>query len=337
MLPELTRDIVEGAPLTGERCSQALEHIFSEPNCTDLHIASFLSALSARGPSSEELSSFARTMRRFARSVDLGTEDLVDTAGTGGGINTFNISTISAFIAAGAGVPVAKHGNRAMTSRCGSADVLEALGISLDISEKTARRCIKEAGICFLFAPLHHPAMKRVAAVRRELKHKTIFNMLGPLTNPASAASQVIGAYSNAAARLMAEALTQLDVKRAWVVHAEDGMDELSPLSKSRVFVVEGANLSELEFDPRQYVSIGGAHTDLAGGSAEENADMVRQILSNKSVSQPALSAVLLNAAAAIHCQRNVDFPEAYSTAIESLKSGAAMKSLQTLIEVSNA
>jgi anthranilate phosphoribosyltransferase len=337
MLPELTSEIVSGKVLDQTRCADALQHIFSDETCEDISIASFLSAISTRGVTALELAGFATTMRENAARVDYGHTNLVDTAGTGGGIDSFNVSTTAAFVIAAAGFPVAKHGNRAMTSKCGSADVLESLGVNIATTLSASRKVMDKAGISFMFAPHHHPAMKRVVGIRKKLKHRTIFNMLGPLTNPAGARIQLIGAYSVETARVMAEALSLLNPHRAWVFHSDDGMDELSPFVASQVFEIGPGEVRQFAFDPAEHIEITGSVSDLAGGSADENAATTRNILAGKAANQASLNIVLLNAAAAIHLASGESFADSLKIAAQQIRNGKALDVLKTLVEVSNA
>jgi len=252
---------------------------------------------------------------------------LLDTAGTGGGVHTFNISTAAAFVIAGAGVAVAKHGNRAITSRSGSADVLLKLGVEIDRSLDVSEEALNRIGLCFMFAPLFHPAMKRVALIRKRLGRRTIFNMIGPLTNPASAPYQIIGVYAEGLVEKMAEALCKLGCKRAWVVHSLDGMDEISISTETKVVEVSGQETRTFNFNPvRRALGVP------AGGTPEENARLILGILQGQ-VAGPARDIVVINAAAAIHLASGSHFSKSIELAEESLKSRAALEKLHQLIE----
>src|SRR6185503_12274276 len=241
--------VCSGTHLTADHASAVLDEIM-EGRVADVQTAAFLVALRAKGETVAELVGLARTMRRLAAEVDAGRHDLVDTAGTGGGPSTFNISTAAAFVAAGAGCAVAKHGNRSNTSRCGSADLLEALGVRIELGPAEVARCIDELGFGFMFAPRHHAAMKHVVPVRKELAVRTIFNFLGPLTNPAGATRQLLGVSDRRYQETIAEALAGLDCEHALVVTADDGLDEISIAGPTRVIEVRDGGTSEWFVDP---------------------------------------------------------------------------------------
>ena len=331
MLQEFTSRITDGRNLTEEEAGESLQLILSE-STSHAEIAAFLTALFNKGETAQEICGFARIMRRHAVSIKSHHSKLIDTAGTGGGTETFNISTTAALVIAGAGLAVAKHGNRAVTSRCGSADVLAALGVRIDQPPEVAERSLNECGLAFLFAPVFHPAMKRVAEVRRELEHRTIFNLLGPLTNPASAPYQIIGVYSTELTEKLARAAADLGVRRAWVVHSHDGMDELSANAAARVSEVRDSVVRTFEFQPES-VGLVGAHgrVPLQGGTPEENAEMTLGILEGRTMGPPR-DVVLLNAGAALHVAGEGPLNEAIKKAGESLDSGAAREKLQELI-----
>ena len=263
--------------------------------------AAFLVALRAKGETSTEVAAAARVLRSFAVAVPASRTPLVDTCGTGGdGAHTLNISTGAALVAAACGVGVAKHGNRSVSSKCGSADVLEALGVPLDLEPDQLAALLDSEGFAFLFAPRLHPAMRAVMPVRRALGVRTVFNLLGPLANPAGVRRQVVGVYNRAAMPLVAGALAELEAERAWVVHGEDGLDELSVCAPTRVIEVRDARVvGELTVDPRDFGIPRAARSDLAGGDAPENARRLRAILAGSERS-PAADAVALNAAAAL-------------------------------------
>lgn len=296
-------------------------------------IAAFLTALRMRGEDPAELSGFAAAMRHHAVPVPLPLRDqpLLDTCGTGGdGAETFNISTVAAFVAAGAGVHVAKHGNRSVSSRCGSADVLEKLGIPMLDSPELAARAIQEVGIGFLFAPAFHPAMRHAMPVRKELRMRTVFNLLGPLANPANASCQLVGAPGLAEARMMASALAEFGLTRCFVVHGSDGLDEVTTTGPTQVFEVLGDQVQEWEFSPERFgVSVADA-ADLKGGDIEENARIVLEVLGG--VEGPKADIVHVNAAFAIAAARaEMTVEEAFAVAKHSTASGAALGRLQAL------
>ncbi|HUQ94408.1 MAG TPA: anthranilate phosphoribosyltransferase [Bryobacteraceae bacterium] len=300
---------------------------------TTVHIAAFLTALKMKGETAEELVGFARAMREKAVPVDagLGGELLIDTCGTGGdGGRTFNISTVAAFVAAGAGVRVAKHGNRSLSSQCGSADVLEELGVNISMPPALAARAIREAGIGFLFAPAIHPAMKYAQPARAELKMRTVFNLLGPLTNPARATVQLIGAPSLEAAALMAEALAQLGIARALVVHGSDGLDEITTTGETAVFEINGAEVRRNSLTPEDFGVSRALPRDLEGGDRTYNAGIMRGILTGDQ--GPRTDIVLVNAAAALVVANFASTrEEAMRLARISIASGKAYKCLEEL------
>jgi anthranilate phosphoribosyltransferase len=335
MLQELTKQLMAGQPLTADQAEAGLETIFAN-GIPDAAIGSFLTALSIKGETAAEIAGFARAMRRHAVPIASRHKRIVDTAGTGGGRETFNISTAAAFVIAAAGLPVAKHGNRAVTSRSGSADVLEALGARIDMSPETAARCLDELGFTFLFAPLYHPAMKRVAAIRRELGHRTVFNLIGPLTNPAGATHQVVGAFSPALTRTLAEALGLLESRRAWVVHSEDGLDELSVSRPTRIVETGVDGLSLKWLDPQSFGIAPAAESTLSAGSPEASAELVRRVLSGAERG-PARDVVLLNAAAALHVADEGDFSDCLARSATVIDSGAAISLLNRFVEASHA
>jgi anthranilate phosphoribosyltransferase len=304
---------------------------------TTPQIAAFLIGLRTKGETADELLGFARAMREKAAPVDVGPEPLLDTCGTGGdGGRTFNISTIAAFVVAGAGVRVAKHGNRSLSSACGSADVLEALGIHIFISPEQVGRSIREVGIGFLFAPLFHPAMKHAQPARLELKMRTVFNLLGPLTNPAGATRQLIGAPSVHAAELMAQALAGLEPERAFVVHGSDGLDEVTTTGPTAVFEVTGKEVRRLEWSPSDFSIDQAKPSDLAGGDRAVNCGIATAILHSQRGAQRDI--VLVNAAAAlVAAGRANDLKEGMQRATDSVDSGAAWEKVERLASFTTA
>jgi anthranilate phosphoribosyltransferase len=304
---------------------------------TPAQIGGFLVALRLKGETADEISGCAEAMRDHVLAVRPKRDDLVDTAGTGGdGAGTFNISTAAALVAAAAGAGVAKHGNRAVSSSSGSADVLEALGFDLELSAERVTRSIDELGFGFLFAPTHHPAMRHAAPVRRELAARTVFNVLGPLTNPAGARAQVVGVYSPDLVPVIARVLNQLGARRAFVVHGAGGVDELSPVGPNLVCEVAHGRVRRREIDP---LDLGVARcdpADLAGGSPEENAAKIRAVLDG--ANGGARSAVLLNAAGAIAASGHArNLKEGLAAAAEAIDSGAAGTRLEELIAFTQA
>jgi len=300
-------------------------------------MAAFLTALRLKGETVEEITGCAQVMRRKAIAVQPTRDDLVDTAGTGGdGAGTFNISTAAAFVIAGAGLGVAKHGNRAVSGQSGSADVLEALGVSLDLTPEQVARCIDEVGIGFLFAQKLHPAMKNVAPVRRELGIRTVFNILGPLTNPARASAQIVGVYDGRLTKTMASVLHALGVRSAFVFHSSDGLDELTTTGINRVARFGDGQVYEEEIDAAQFGLPRASRDDLRGGRPDENARVMRDILAGQERG-PKRDVVLLNAAAALVAGGKArDLREGLERASDSIDSGRAMAALEGLLKLSS-
>ena len=316
--------------------------------CTDAQIAALLVALSMKGETVEEIVGFAEAIRAEATSLRIhedstvdvsGTERdaLVDTCGTGGDASgTFNISTATAIVAAGVGVRVAKHGNRSVTSKCGSADVMEALGIRIDLPPAQIAACLEKVGLAFLFAPAMHSAMKYVQPARRELRLRTVFNLLGPLTNPAHASAQVVGVYSVDLVEKLAEALSMLGLKRAMVVHGLDGLDEITITGATRLAEVRDGKVKTYEVTPEEFGMSRGSLQDISGGDAEENAAIIREILAGKKSARR--DVVLLNAAAAlVTAGRAEHLTEAVPLAAKAIDSGMAAEKLAALVKFTNA
>jgi anthranilate phosphoribosyltransferase len=329
----LTRAIDElcrGAHLTADHTSAALGEIM-EGRAGEVQIGAFLIALRAKGETVPELEGLARTMRGLAAHVEVPSEDLVDTAGTGGGPATFNISTTAALIAAAAGCRVAKHGNRSATSKSGSADLLEALGVEIELTPEQVATCIEEIGFGFMFAPKHHRATAHVAPVRKELAVRTIFNMLGPLTNPAGARRQLLGVSDRSFQETIAEALLGLGCEHAMVVSADDGLDELSIASRTRVVEVNDGRTDEW-FVEAEDVGLEAAPLDtIAGGTPEENAAVVRRIFDREA--GPAREVALLNAGATIYVGGGaVSMRDGVEEARRAVDSGGARDVLERLV-----
>ncbi|MET0731379.1 MAG: anthranilate phosphoribosyltransferase [Solirubrobacterales bacterium] len=322
-------EVASGSHLTADHASAVLDEVM-EGRAGEVQTGAFLIALRAKGETVAELVGLARTMRRLAASVASSREDLVDTAGTGGGPSTFNISTAAALVAAGAGCAVAKHGNRSSTSRSGSADLLEALGVEIELGPEEVGRCLDELGFGFMFAPRHHAAMKHVVPVRKELAVRTIFNFLGPLTNPAAASRQLLGVSDRLYQETIAEALVGLGCERALVVCADDGIDEISVAGRTRVVEVADGGTEEWFVTPED---VGFERVELsaiAGGSPEQNAAVVRSVFAGDR--GPARDVVLLNAGAAILAAGNAhDLGAGVERAAEALDSGAAEGVLERL------
>jgi anthranilate phosphoribosyltransferase len=323
--------VCSGTHLTADHASAVLDEIM-EGRSSEVQTGAFLVALRAKGETVAELVGLARTMRRLAAPVDVGRDDLVDTAGTGGGPLTFNISTTAALVAAGAGCAVAKHGNRSSTSRSGSADLLEALGVRIDLDPPAVARCIDEVGFGFMFAPRHHAAMKHVVPVRKELGVRTIFNFLGPLTNPAGASRQLLGVSDSRYQETIAEALVGLGCERAFVVRAEEGVDEIGLAGPTRVIEVKDGSTEEWFVEPQDLGFRLADADEITGGTPEENAATVMRILGGEG--GPPRDVVLLNAGAAIAVGGGAaDLDRGIDRARESIDSGAARGVLERLVE----
>jgi anthranilate phosphoribosyltransferase len=326
--------VCRGDHLTADHASAVLAEIM-EGRTDPVQTGAFLIALRAKGETVPELIGLARTMRGLASHVETSRVELVDTAGTGGGPSTFNVSTTAALVAAGAGCAVAKHGNRSNTSKCGSADLLEALGVGIDLEPDAIARCIEEIGFGFMFAPRHHTAMAHVMPVRKELGVRTIFNFLGPLTNPAGADRQLLGVSDRHYQETIAEALVGLGSERALVVAAEDGLDELSISSRTRVIEVAEGSTSEWFVEPGQFGLAEAPLEALAGGTPEENAAASRAVLNGES--GPRRDLVLLNAGAAIYAgEQAAGLEEGVAKAAAAIDSGAAKEILERLIAATN-
>ena len=322
--------VCAGDHLTADHASAVLGEIM-EGRCDPVQTGAFLIALRAKGETVPELVGLARTMRSLAAPVTTARTDLVDTAGTGGGPSTFNVSTTAALIAAGAGCAVAKHGNRSNTSKCGSADLLEALGVNIELDAAEVGRCIDEVGFGFMFAPRHHAAMAHVIPVRKELGVRTIFNFLGPLTNPAGAERQLLGVSDRHYQETIAEALLGLGSVKAMVVSAEDGVDELSISARTRVIEVTDGSTKEWFAETGLFGLSEAALEDVAGGSPTENAAASRAILAGEA--GPRRDLVLLNAAATIYVGGLASsLDEGVSKATAAIDSGAARDLLDRLI-----
>jgi anthranilate phosphoribosyltransferase len=335
MIQTAINELLDGRSLDRAQARAVMDFIMAG-EATPAQIAGFLVALRAKGETADEIAGCAEAMRAHVLAVRPRRDDLVDTAGTGGdGAHTFNISTAAALVAAAAGAAVAKHGNRAVSSASGSADVLEALGFRLDLPPERIERSIDELGFGFLFAPAHHPAMRHAAGVRRELAARTVFNVLGPLTNPAGARAQVVGVYSPSLVRTIAEVLARLGARRAFVVHGAHGIDELSPAGPNMVCeVVEGA-VFERTIDPIDLGVPRCAPTDLRGGTPAENAELIRDVFAGGNGGRR--SAVLLNSAGAIAAGGLADdLREGLALAREALDSGAAAARLEELAAFTN-
>ena len=335
MIQAVIAKLLDGTPLARTEARAVMDEIM-RGEATPAQIGGFLIALRAKGETPDEITGCAEAMRDHVLIVRPRREDLVDTAGTGGdGARTINISTAAALVAAAAGAAVAKHGNRAVSSACGSADVLEALGFTLELDPPLIAESIDELGFGFLFAPSHHPAMRHAAAVRKELATRTVFNVLGPLTNPAGARAQVVGVYSPELVRTIAEVLARLGARRAYVVHGGGGIDELSPVGPNLVAEVVDGEVVERRLDPETELGIPRCSVDeLRGGTPTENAEAIREVFAGKTGGQR--DAILLNAAGAIAAGGHAeDLREGLEVARRTIDSGAAGERLELLIAFS--
>jgi anthranilate phosphoribosyltransferase len=346
MIMEALHKVVERRDLSREEAARVMEVLMSG-GATDAEIAAFLTAMRMKGETAEELCGFAQVMRERVIAVPTrhadaqaipypGQRRLVDTCGTGGdGQGTFNISTAAAFVVAGAGVPVAKHGNRSVSGLCGSADVIEALGIPLDLPPDRVGRCIDEVGIGFLFAPLLHPAMRHVMAARRQIRIRTLFNLLGPLTNPARASAQVVGVYDAALTEVLANVLNELGCQRAFVVHGMDGLDEISTITETKISEVRAGRVGTFFVRPEDFGIVRATHGDLKGGDAPANAEIIRHIL--RGAEGPKRDIVVLNAGAAIVAGGGAeDIQEGIRGAERSIDSGTAWEKLEKAVAFCN-
>jgi anthranilate phosphoribosyltransferase len=323
-------------PLSAEEAERAFTEVM-EGRASPVQMAGLLVAIRVRGATSQEVAGGVRALRKAMVPVPTDTEGLVDTCGTGGGtLTTFNISTAAALVAAGAGVRVAKHGNRSFTSKCGSADVLEALGVRLELDPEREARVLEECGIVFMFAPLHHPAMRHIGPIRRELAMPTLMNVLGPLTNPAGARRQVVGVNDPALLELIADALLELGHDRALVVHGEPGIDELSPLGTTEVLEVDGGKVVRRTFDPSEELGWDRFEAaGLEGGERDDNARKVVGVLKGE-LGGSARAATVLNAGAAIWVAGMAKtLADGVKKAEAALDAGAGLDKLRALREAS--
>jgi anthranilate phosphoribosyltransferase len=319
--------------LSAEVMEAAMETLL-RGEALDAQIAALAVALRMKGETTRELAAAARVMRRHAAQVSLGEGPILDTCGTGGdGLSTFNISTVSALVVAATGVRVAKHGNRAVSSTTGSADVLEALGVALDLDADSAKRCFERAGIVFLFAPRFHGALRHAASTRKALGLRTFFNLLGPLANPAEVSHQLVGVYEDGRVRQLAEVLLELGLEGAWVVHGEGGFDEVSPMGVTKVARLRRGAIDEMEITPRDFGLEPVDAEGLRGGDAQRNAAIARSVLAGE-LGAPR-TAVLLNSAAALSVVHDLPLDEAAARAAAAIDSGAARALLDRFVRAS--
>lgn len=335
MIKEAIARVMANEDLRESEMMEAMDEVM-EGKATSAQIAAFITALGMKGETIEEVTGAARIMRQKATRIDARSAIIVDTCGTGGdGMKTFNISTTTAFVVAAAGITVAKHGNRAVSSGCGSADVLEALGVNISPGPEIVEECIQQIGIGFLFAPRLHGAMKYALGPRREIGVRTIFNMLGPLTNPAGATSQLLGVYDRRLTEMFADVLKNLGTKRAYVVHGFDGLDEATVTGETRVSELKKGRITTYNINPIDIFGETYRGEELIGGDSSINAQITRDVLAGKDGA--CRKVVLLNAALAIMAgEKAENIPQGIAIAEECIDNGAAIKKLQALIELTN-
>ncbi len=334
MIQEAISKLVLKQNLTLEEAENVMNHIM-EGKATNAQIAAFLVSLRLKGETIDEITACAKIMRRKSTIIHPKVKYLVDTCGTGGdNSSTFNISTAAAFVAAGTGVAVAKHGNKSVSSKCGSADVLSALGVNIELLPEQVEKCIEEVGMGFMFAPMFHPAMKHALAARKEIGIRTVFNMLGPLTNPANAKSQLIGVFNSDLLNIFAEVLRNLYVNHALIVHG-NGLDEITVCGTTKVCELKNSSIRNYEINPSDFGFKIGSMEELKGDSAEQNAKIILEILNG--AKGPKTDIVLLNSAAALLTTGIInDFKEGIELAKQSIDSGNAIKVLENLIKFTN-
>ncbi|MCX5778254.1 MAG: anthranilate phosphoribosyltransferase [Elusimicrobia bacterium] len=348
MIKESIAQIVAGNHLSEAEATAVMSEIMAG-EATESQIAAFITALRMKGETVDEITGCARVMRTFATPIrvkstlDIDREDItadretiLDTCGTGGdGTNTFNVSTATALVAAACGMTVAKHGNRSVSSACGSADVLEALGVNVSVTPEKVEECLTKIGIGFLFAPLLHGSMKYAAGPRRQIGIRTIFNLLGPLTNPANANCQVLGVYDTNLVEPLAQVLNKLGIRRAWVVHGADGMDEISISGETAVAELSNGAVTRFTITPEKYALKRARISDIKGGTASDNAAIIRSIIAGEKSARRDI--VVLNAAAGLYVgSRAESVEEGVSMAAAALDSGAVKKKLDQLVELTN-
>ncbi len=333
MIKEAIQSLIAGRSLTVEEAASVMGEIM-EGQVTPAQFGAFVTALRLKGETVDEIAGLARTMRAKAVRV-MTTEPVIDVVGTGGdGLNTFNISTATAFVVAGAGLKVAKHGNRAASSQCGSADVLEALGVRFELTAEQVQKCLEEVGMGFMFAPAFHPAMKYAGAPRREIGIRTVFNILGPLTNPANAQSYLLGVADGSLVEKLAMVLQSLGCHHALVVHGEDGLDEITLTNKTRICEVKDDHIKSYSISPEDFGLSRASLDSLKGGTAKENATLLRKILAG--APGPQRDVVLMNTAAALVAgDRAQSLQQGLELARETVDSGRALAKLEQLIKFS--
>ena len=333
MIKEAIAKVTQKEDLTNEMMTEVMNEIM-EGVATDAQKASFLTALNMKGETIDEITAAAKVMREHCERF-LNDMDVLEIVGTGGdGSNSINISTLASIVASSVGIPVAKHGNRAASSKCGTADCLEALGVKIDLEPERSKEILNELNICFLFAQKYHTAMRFVGGVRKEMGIRTLFNCLGPLANPAGASMQLLGVYGKALVEPLARVLANLGVKSAMVVYGEDKMDEISLSAPTFVCECINGEFKTYEIKPEDYGFTRCKKEDLEGGTPQENAEIVRRILQGEQ--GPKTDIVLLNAGAAIHIAKGCSIEEGIAIAREAIDSGKAYKQLEKFIELSN-
>lgn len=335
MIKQATEIISKGADLDSRQMQEAIDEIMAGAAAVD-DIILFLEALNKKGATSDELAAGALIMRKYAVKIISDKQPILDTCGTGGdNKGTFNISTVVSFVASGCGISVAKHGNRSVTSSCGSADILEAAGVNINMTADTVKKCLDQIGIAFMFAPNMHPAMKYAMPARKKIAKRTIFNILGPLTNPAGAKHQLIGVFDKGLVNLVAEVLLKLGTRHALVVCADDGLDEITTTAETQAAEVKNKQVTTYKISPLDFGIKKSALADLKGGSAPENAKILYDILKGKI--GPQRDIVVLNAAAAIYAaDKCSSIREGINLACESIDSAKALEKLELLKEYSN-
>lgn len=334
MIREATKTLTEGKDLSYETAENVMDEIMNG-EASQMLTAAYLTALNLKGETIDEISASAMGMRKHAEKLDYD-GDLLEIVGTGGDeANSFNISTTTSFVVAAAGIPVAKHGNRSVSSKCGAADVLEAAGVNIDISPEKSSRILKEIGICFMFAQRYHTAMKYVAPVRKELGFRTLFNILGPLTNPAGATYQLLGVYDESLVEPLANVLIKLGIKKGMVVYGQDKLDEISLSADTTCCEIQDGKLTTFTLNPEDYGFKKCSKEELVGGGPDENAEILKAILSGKEKGAKR-NAVILNAAACLHMIKNISMDDAVKEAALIIDTGKALDKLNKFIELSN-
>lgn len=334
MIKEAIAKLSKGEDLSGETIEQVMEEIMTG-EATDAQKASFLTALAIKGETVDEITAAAKVLRKHCEPF-VGGKDILEIVGTGGdGSNTFNISTLASIVTSATGVPVAKHGNRAASSKCGTADCLEALGVKIDLGAEQMKKVLDDINLCFLFAQKYHPAMRFVGGVRKEIGIRTLFNILGPLANPAKADLQLYGVYSEELVEPLAHVLHNLGVRRGMAVYGMDCMDEISLSAPTKVCEFNGDEFTSYEITPEQFGFKRCEKNDLVGGSPAENAQIARDILEGQE--GPKMDVVLLNAGAALHIAKEISIEDGIAMARETIQSGRAKEQLEQFIQKTNA